>query len=167
MVKTSRPKLVLEVGTWYGGGSTLYIASALRDVGEGGKLITCELDKDRYSSAKSGYESKPEFNVELRNSTAKELFADVIYSGVRADMLFMDGSEDPTENLEDFKLIEDHLPSGSIVGFHDWDLDVRIDGNISRKNELLRPYIENSTWVQLELISKPFSVGMSFWSRPW
>lgn len=166
IVKTSRPKLVVEVGTWYGGGSTLFIASALRDAGTG-KLITCEPDIARYNSACSGYLGKPEFNIELLNCTARVLFKKLIDENSQIDFLFMDGSEDPSENIDDFRYIEGHLPLGSIVGFHDWDLDKREDDNISTKNKLLRPYMEGSSWVLLEYITRPGSVGMSFWSKPW
>ena len=58
--------------------------------------------------------------------------------------MFFDGPEDPGLNLSDFKLLEPFLRQGAVFCAHDWDTDMRDDGLVSVKAELLRPYLENS-----------------------
>src|SRR5690242_3573 len=53
-VRARRPSLVLEVGTWYGGGSTAQIVGALARNGHG-HLHSCEVDKEAYDRASVFY----------------------------------------------------------------------------------------------------------------
>lgn len=55
-VVSARPNIVLEVGTWKGGGSTWQIATALKEL-KHGHLHTCEINSDFYIEAKKIYDN--------------------------------------------------------------------------------------------------------------
>ena len=50
-----KPQMALETGTWKGGGSTFYIASALRDSECGGVLYSIETDVVVFAAAVMRY----------------------------------------------------------------------------------------------------------------
>lgn len=157
-VRKYAPNVVLEIGTWKGGGSTYSIYSALQS-NQKGHLYTCELDEGNYNQAVGYY--KDAKGISLYNCYGYQLIEKLIAENINVDFAMFDGSEDPKESLDDFKLLDDHLKPGAIFMAHDWDLGVRVDGMTSTKNQLLRPYIENhSQWKILKVISHPLSVGL-------
>ena len=160
-VVMAKPKLVLEVGTWCGGGSTLQIAEALLFNGFG-RLITCEIDVDLYSEAFGIYNCEKWAGVvECRNVDSSSLISELIAGGDIPDFLFFDGPEDPDLNLKDLLLLEGHLAVGSYFCAHDWDLGVRVDGGVSVKSRLVRPYVEGSGgWDVVGGLTYPVSVGI-------
>lgn len=162
-----KPNLCLEIGTWKGGGSTYQIASALVSNGKG-FLITCEPDLQLFNIAKHTYETElsNSMPIKLMNSYSHGVISDLIDANTIPDFIFMDGPEDPNVAFNDLKAIEDHMEPGSIVAFHDWDIGKRVDGLISTKSKLVKPYIENNNkWSYVVGITSPISVGLSFWIR--
>lgn len=160
-VLKAKPKLVLEIGTWKGGGSTYQIASALFAIFSG-VLHTCEIDPEFYTEASQIYNTDPWQNIVFcHHISSTELIQQMIALNTIPDFIFEDGPEEPELNMSDFLLLEPHLQKSTIFCAHDWDLDVRVDGGTSIKSKLIRPYIENSSkWQIKEYITKPISVGM-------
>lgn len=155
-----KPASVLEIGTWKGGGSTYQIASALK-MNRSGHLYTCEKDSDLYNEAVLAYLANPlKTCISFFNMESGE-FLRQMSKHVRPDFVFFDGGEDPQEALDDFQYIEQYMFPGAMFMAHDWDLGERMDGGVSHKNDLLRPYIENAPqWKIKKVITKPYSVGM-------
>ena len=159
-----KPKLVLEIGTWKGGGSTFQIASAIHENNNDGRLYTCELDKDLYDSAVNNFLMSPLNKIiNFYNIPSTELIHKLIESNNMKDFdfIFFDGPEDPQLNLDDFKLLDNHILPGTYFCMHDWDLGLRVDGLISTKAKLLRPYLEQSQkWKIIDSLTYPISVGL-------
>lgn len=160
VIKAS-PKLVLEIGTWKGGGSTYQIANALLAT-MSGILHTCEVNTEFFAEASQIYNTDKWRNIVFcHNIPSTKLITQLIANNTIPDFIFEDGPEDPALNIADLMLLEPHLKQGTIFCAHDWDLDVRVDGGVSIKSQSIRPYIENSpNWEIIEYITKPISVGM-------
>lgn len=162
---------VLEVGTWKGGGSTLQISTAIMNVAASSGVVhelhTCEVDIQLYSEAVAAYGHTPLSKyITFHNRPSTELIGELIGLGKVPQFVFFDGPEDPEINLGDFKLLDGHLKPGARFCMHDWDLDVRIDGLISTKARLLRPYLEGfAGWRQIGYLSKPVSVGIVLFEK--
>jgi cephalosporin hydroxylase len=126
------PQVVYEVGTWLGGGSTYCIASAMNDIGKGGCLVTCEIDKSRYEHAVKlyldGELSYLQDNVKFLLGDAADVFRDM----PRPDMVFLDGAEDPHETMNQYFMFD--RMGVSVMAVHDWD---------SHKTDRIRGLLEN------------------------
>ena len=153
---------VLEVGTWKGGGSTFQIANALSHINKGHILYTCETDVGLYNEAVASYRNHPlDKHIFFLNSPSNVLIEQLIGSKIIPQFVFFDGPEDPEINLNDFKRLDEFLEVGAQFCMHDWDLDIRIDGLVSTKAKLLRPYLESlKNWRRLDSLTKPVSVGI-------
>jgi len=159
-VKKSQPKVVLEVGTWKGGGSTWQIANAIRDANVGGHLTTCEVDPILYTEAKKIFNTdhwRPHVTCLLKPSTE-------VIPTLNPDFAFFDGPNDADLSLSDFKLLETRMASGSWFACHDWDRIEHNDGErivVAEKCVKLRPYLEKHTgWRILQTLTEPISVGL-------
>src|SRR4051794_22364448 len=88
LVWISRPKLVLEIGT-YSGSAAQFMAAALP---EGGRVVTCELDPDRAAFARRHIEGGPfAERIELREGPALETIAGL---DGPFDLVFIDANKD-------------------------------------------------------------------------
>lgn len=183
------PAIALEVGTWKGGGSTFQIATALKHLSKlriicnettntpdvinknemraiasikNGILHTCEVNEDFFAEAVAGFSnSSLSKHIIFYNSPSTTIIKQLITTKQIPQFVFFDGPEDPELNLNDFKLLDNHLQVGAYFCMHDWDLGIRADGLSSTKAELLRPYLEQlSTWKILRTLTAPASVGI-------
>jgi len=156
----AKPFIALEIGTWKGGGSTLQIVNAITTYG--GHLHTCETDNILYQEAIKSYQhSNLNQYISFYNKPSTDVINDMIKRNLIPQFIFFDGPEDSDLNLSDFKLLDQHLPVGTYFCMHDWDLGMRVDGNISIKALYLRPYLEKlSTWKILRSLTAPISVGI-------
>jgi predicted O-methyltransferase YrrM len=138
-----KPEVVLEVGTWLGGGSTLHILRALQANGTG-HLWGVEAFKDIYE--------KMIANIRLGAPEAVERFTPIfgfstevlpawlqsLPTGKAIDVVFLDGGDNPMEQIEEFKLLANHLKVGGVLMAH----DAR-----TRKGKWLAPYLaELDNW---------------------
>src|SRR5260221_5883532 len=81
----SRRRLVLEVGTWKGGGSTLQIVTALMANGEG-HLHTCEPNAEFHSQAADLYRGDLfARHVTLHNDGSQHVIARLLDAGLCPD----------------------------------------------------------------------------------
>lgn len=157
-LKNETNGIVLEVGTWKGGGSTLQISTALNSINNGHILHTCETDVALYTQAVESYSNHVlGKHIVFHNKPSTVVIGQLISENKIPKFVFFDGPEDSRTNLDDFIKLDAHLPSGTQFCMHDWDLD----GLISTKARLLRPYLEKSeNWRQISSLTKPLSVGI-------
>jgi predicted O-methyltransferase YrrM len=150
-VVEERPEIVLEIGTWKGGGSTMQIAKALQKNAHG-KLLTCEPDEDCFHEASKGWWGHP--LVSVFKMTSEEMISYLIETQRIPDFIFFDGPEDANVSISDFERLEPIIKSGSTFMMHDWD-------EPSIKAKIIRPHIEQSKkWKLIRRLTSPESVGI-------
>lgn len=157
-ILVNRPKLVVESGCWFGGGSTFQIAAALKKnahSGSPGQLHTCDPNIDHWRSAHDYYH-QPFWSgqVAVHNCSFEHMLR---WSGVsgKPDFIMLDGGEEPEAALADLKLVEKIIDQGAIFCMHDW-LNPE-----SHKQDHIKPYLESSpNWHIYGLLQPPYSVGL-------
>lgn len=131
------PRVAIEVGTWLGGGSTLHILRALQRNNEG-HLWGVEADRSIYDRMLANLRAAaPEA---LHRFTPLFGFSqDVIPQwlsqqppGFQVDFAFLDGGNNPMEQITEFRLLDQYIPVGGQVMAHDVKL---------RKGKWFAPYI--------------------------
>lgn len=132
-----KPQAVVEIGTWLGGGSTLHLLRALEENGEG-HLWGIEADRSIYDAMLANigaaapgavHRFTPIFGrsdevIPRWLSEQREDFA--------VDLAFLDGGDNPLEQITEFKLLDLHIPVGGRLLSHDAKL---------RKGKWLVPYL--------------------------
>lgn len=132
-----KPKLAVECGTWYGGGSTLAIARALAEIGEG-VLCTYEIDREcRVTAFETMRHEHPQawqrtefihgdFIEHMRAWRSK--LADgyiTVHDRVPIDFAMIDGPEDPHYTMHCVDEVRPlmRLDDGRVGTFifHDWN----------------------------------------------
>jgi predicted O-methyltransferase YrrM len=147
---TAKPKILLEVGTWLGGGSTLHILRALEKNGAG-HLWGVEADRSIYERMIANIRAAaPEaahrftplfgFSQEVIPQWLREQGAAAV------DFAFLDGGNRPLEQIVEFQLLDPHIPVGGQLLAHDAKL---------RKGKWLVPYLSRlDNWqTQLQDVS--------------
>jgi len=134
-----KPRVAVEVGTWLGGGSTLHILRALERNGEG-HLWGIEADRSIYERMLSNLRAAaPEA---LHRFTPLFGFSQQVIpewvasqpAGFQVDFAFLDGGNNPMEQILEFRLLDPHIPVGGQLMAHDAKL---------RKGKWLRPYLSS------------------------
>jgi predicted O-methyltransferase YrrM len=116
LVRATRPGTVIEFGTSLGI-STIYLASAIRDRGEG-RVITTELHAGKVQKARESLRAAGLLDcVDLRQGDALETLRDVAHG---VTLLFLDGWK--KLYLPVLKLLEPALEPGAMVVADDLDL---------------------------------------------
>lgn len=142
-----KPQVVIEVGTWLGGGSTLHILRALEQNGTG-HLWGVEADRSIYDRMIA--------NIRAAAPEAAQRFTplfgfsqDVVPQwiqergpGLRVDFAFLDGGNRPSEQIDEFHLLDPYIPVGGQLMAHDAKL---------RKAKWLVPYLRALDHWQTEL----------------
>lgn len=134
---SKKPLVILEVGTWLGGGSTLHILQALHQNNQG-HLWGIEADPSIYARMIENIRrAAPE--AAGRFTPLFGLSRKVIprwLSGqspaFQIDLAFLDGGNNPSEQIAEFHLIQSRIPEGGILMAH----DARV-----RKGKWLVPYV--------------------------
>lgn len=110
LIIANQSQNIIEFGTSFGI-STLFMASALKELGSG-KIITTEYFKEKADKAKHNLTSvNLESFVELRVGDARETLSSNLPEVI--DLVFLDGAK--PLYLEILKLLEPRLKKGSIV----------------------------------------------------
>lgn len=168
------PAHCLEIGTHRGGGSTFFLASAFArlDAGPvsvcarpGVGLVTLEKVVLEYNIAKEVYSRflpglLPYVTFLLGDTP--ELFRPFIEDndGV-AECVFLDGSGDPKETVEQYEFFKPFFKHGSLLMLHDWG-----DNERDLKMSLLEPIITaDPQWALIQELGPPESVGFVVWRR--
>jgi predicted O-methyltransferase YrrM len=132
-----KPKTVLEVGTWLGGGSTIHILRALEKNAEG-HLWGIESDESIFARMIQNIRAAaPEA---ARRFTPLFGFSQQVIpkwlaekgEKFQIDLAFLDGGNNPIEQITEFRLIDSYIPVGGILMTHDAKL---------RKGKWLVPYV--------------------------
>jgi predicted O-methyltransferase YrrM len=132
-----KPEALIEVGTWLGGGSTLHILRAL-EVNGTGHLWGIEADHSIYekmlaniqaAAPKESAKFSPLFGF---SQTVIPKWLANQPRDATVDFVFLDGGNRPIEQIEEFQLLDPHIPVGGQLMAHDAKL---------RKGKWLVPYI--------------------------
>lgn len=135
--KSPKPQIVLEIGTWLGGGSTLHFLRALEKNGQG-HLYGIECDRSIYermienirqAAPEAAHRFTPLFG--FSQEVIPKFLAEQ-KPGFQIDVAFLDGGNNPQEQMDEFALIDSRMPVGSRLLAHDAKL---------RKGRWLGPYI--------------------------
>jgi predicted O-methyltransferase YrrM len=132
-----KPVVCIEVGTWLGGGSTLHILRALEQNGLG-HLWGIEVDRSIYERMLA--------NIRAADPVAAGRFTplfgfsqDVLPQwkreqppGTMVDFCFLDGGNNPREQIEEFEILDPLIPVGGQLMSHDAKV---------RKGRWLVPYV--------------------------
>jgi predicted O-methyltransferase YrrM len=131
------PKVALEVGTWLGGGSTLHILRALEANGCG-HLWGVEANRSIYERMLANLRAGAPETLH-RFTPLFGLSHDVIPNWLaqqppdfNIDFAFLDGGNNPMEQITEFRLIAPRMPVGGQLMAHDAKY---------RKGKWLVPYI--------------------------
>jgi hypothetical protein len=119
-----KPLVAIEVGTWLGGGSTLHILRAL-ELNGAGHLWGIEADRSIYEQMLANIRAAAPvaakrftplfgFSQDILKQWKKEQPADVC-----VDFAFLDGGNNPREQIEEFKLLDPLMPVGGQLMSHD------------------------------------------------
>jgi predicted O-methyltransferase YrrM len=133
-----KPRVALEVGTWLGGGSTLYILRALEQNGQG-HLYGIEAEPSIYERMIANIrKAAPDaskrftpifgFSDEVIPKWAAEREKDF-----KLDFVFLDGGNNPMEQIIEFRLLDKYIPVGGQLLGHDARM---------RKGKFLIPYLQ-------------------------
>lgn len=145
-VTSINPKVVFEVGTGNGGGSTYFIAKALKELNNGGVIYTCDpirvINNDMLK----------EFNnIIYYQLTSNEMLEKLTNENIKPNFIMFDGPENPEIAYNDIKFLENHIDNDTYFSMHDWDSYRHYDRGNSTKSIKIRQYIENSkNWKLIE-----------------
>jgi predicted O-methyltransferase YrrM len=133
----AKPKVVVEVGTWLGGGSTIHILRALEE-NEEGHLWGIEVDRSIYERMIANIQAAAP-GCMARFTPLFGRSVDVIPrwlaekgKELQIDFVFLDGGNNPAEQIEEFHLLDEYIPVGGQLIAHDAKM---------RKGKWLVPYL--------------------------
>lgn len=153
------PRFCLEIGTYTGGGSTFFLASAFVKLGRG-KLLTLEASPYYFHKAKNYYQKKlPSLApfVEFIQGDRVEDLAPYIAGYQTIDCVFFDGAENGQQTLDQYNYFLPYFTAGTIIMLHDWNTEKTAD---------IKPVLKNdSQWRIIREIGLPESVGMVVMER--
>ena len=135
-VLATKPGIVCEVGTWKGGGSTFFIASAMVR-NRLGHLHTIEIDPELHATAVHEYDTawlwlQSAVTFHLGNSL--EIFPTVLAEVGQVDGLMLDGKEDSDQTVLEFQMFLPYLTPTAWVACHDWNC-----GKMTAMRDILTP----------------------------
>jgi predicted O-methyltransferase YrrM len=131
---------ILEIGTYKGGGSTLTFLEALKCKGAG-KLVGIEAAPEVFVEMKANIASvDPGYFAffEAISGFSQRVVPDLLTRYPHFDLVFLDGGNNPREQIEEFELLKEAIPVGGFLFSHDANL---------RKGHWLVPYLsELDNW---------------------
>lgn len=135
----ARPDVVVEAGTWYGGGSTFTIAKALRE-NRRGMLYTVEAGAARSHTAFMRYLHEQHQLLPYITFICADSETIIKACLFEVDVFMCDGGD----RLRDVLAIEDKMRNGGAMYFHDWQDEKEIPA---------REHIElSSLWDVVEVV---------------
>jgi hypothetical protein len=160
VVRRRRPRVCVEIGTFTGGGSTFFIASALKDNGAG-MLISFEIDEPLHRLASRFYaRCLPDLaaHVSFRHGPVDaRALEQVRREQGEVDCVFLDGAEDEDQTVEAFETLRPFLSETAIVAGHDW--------NTLKMRRFKRLIAAEPGWTKLFEIGPSRSVGLAIFTR--
>jgi predicted O-methyltransferase YrrM len=125
---------ILEIGTYKGGGSTLTFLEALKSK-DCGRLIGVEASAEVFAEMKANIESvDADYSrfFEAIEGFSQQVIPKILTGISTLDIVFLDGGNNPREQIEEFELIKNSIPVGGYLFSHDANL---------RKGQWFVPYI--------------------------
>jgi predicted O-methyltransferase YrrM len=125
---------ILEIGTYMGGGSTLTFLEAIKRKGAG-KLIGIEANPNVFAEMKANIASVDHGYFaffEPISGFSQRVIPDLLTKYTQYDLAFLDGGNNPREQIEEFELLKEAIPVGGFIFSHDANL---------RKGHWLVPYL--------------------------
>ena len=148
-----KPRCCFEIGTYTGGGSTFFLASAFEKVGAG-KVVTLEPHPVLYSLATAAYRAYlPHLrrHVDFLKGGDVEDFAPHIDPANGVEAFFLDGAENAAQTLAQYNFFLPRLAPDAVMMAHDWHTD---------KMAQVRPLVEaDPKWETLLALEPPYSIG--------
>jgi len=145
LVRTTKPKLIVETGTFLGL-AACYMGRALKQNGRG-KLITCELDPNLFRQAAQiiSLSAARDF-VEVRHCSSLEMQVEG-----QIDILFSDS--EPSIRADEIERFWDQIPYYGIIVVH--------DVNSGDHNELRQRILDFDRKGQLSVVLLPTPRGLA------
>ncbi len=153
-VRDAQPIACFEIGTWKGGGSTFFIAQALRHNGKG-RLETVDVQEEFWAAAQRGYAEFVPYllpYVRFHLGDYRNIFPPILQETGRADLVFLDGAENAEETRAQFAFFLPYVRPGTILIQHDW---------FSEKAAQVKPFLQGPDWRIRHVLTPPYSLGMS------
>lgn len=154
-IRRYKPEHCFEIGTWKGGGSTLFISTGLKENCRG-LLHTVEVDKGFYSEAVENYNAhltQLVKYVSFHLGDYKTVYESVLRANPAVDFLILDGAEDGEQTFEQYNFFLPYFGPGTILVVHDW---------FTEKTRLIKPILENTPeWEIKSVLMPPASVGIA------
>jgi len=125
-VLEKKPRNILEIGTWKGGGSTYYLSAAAYEYD--GHLFTIEPDYPFYSYAINLYSTQ---FTELREricflfGKSHDIIPHLLSLG-NFDYAFLDGEENTEQTLKEFILLTPCIKPGFTLALHDIHTSIKM-----------------------------------------
>lgn len=111
-----KPKIIVDVGTWKGNGSTYILASAVKANGKG-HVYTIEQDAEMCKTAVKNYgTSELKMHISFINRDSAEAISWIGLKLKRIDLLMLDGNR----SYDDYKAAFSWFFEGAVVACHDW-----------------------------------------------
>lgn len=156
-VLAARPKNLLEIGTWLGGGSTYILSCAAYEYG--GILHTIEINQTFHDHAVNLYKNKmTRLNEVIRFhlGEAEKVIHHIKDTISPLGFVLFDGKEDAEQTMREYDIVKDLLADDAIIACHDWKIS---------KMAKLRPILESSPeWCQTVLMENT-DTGFSMFRR--
>jgi hypothetical protein len=121
---TRKPQVILEIGTWLGGGSTITFLQSLQRKGSG-HLWGVEANPDIYermiANLKQAVPEALDYFTPLFGFSQKVLPVWVAQQPqpLQIDIAFLDGGNNPLEQITEFNILDPYLPVGARLFGHD------------------------------------------------
>ena len=148
-VSEYKPKIIFEVGTGVGGGSTHHMAYAIETIKNNGIIYTCDPIRSIDYKLMLRFPSI----IKFHSLKSQELLNNMINEKLIPDFIFFDGPEEPEIAMNDIIELEKHIKIGTIFSMHDWDSYRQLDKATSTKSKQIRPYLENSeNWKLIDIL---------------
>ena len=153
-----KPRRVFEVGTWTGGGSTYFLASAFARLGAG-EVVTLEAHRVLNAISQSYYRMHlahlmPHVRF-LSGADVSTAFSALLADGL--ECVFLDGAEDAEQTWEQYQFFSAYFRPGTILMAHDWD---------TAKMAKVRPVLQaDPGWELLMHLTQPDSIGFVTFRR--
>jgi hypothetical protein len=145
----AKPKIVFEVGTGDGGGSTYYIAEAIKKLNNDGVIYTCDPIRIINENILKNFD-----NIKYFQKNSNQMIKQLIENSIIPDFIMFDGPENPEIAYDDIKFLENHIKNGTYFSMHDWDFFRPYDKGNSTKSIKIRKYFEQSeNWHLIEKLN--------------
>ena len=138
------------------GASTLYFARWCQEANR--KFVSIDVERAHLENARRLLDEQ-DLAADLVHADGQEAISNL---SVPIGLLYLDGSNDPNETLEQFKAAEDKLTARAIVALDDVQ---QIDSNSMGKGESAIPYARERGW-EVELLDTDPGYRMAVLRRP-